>query len=226
MLKGLTQAQVDESRLKYGENLLIDTNPKMFFCVLKKELRHPLMKLLIVIEAIFVIMILINQKHELVYPVIGSVIGILAVLFSQTKKELTRESKRLNTENKELFCKVYREGHLVEISIAEIVVGDFVLLERGNQVPADGVLVDGSLKVDNSALNKDSSFYQKQSHPIGEVLSFEDWPLEITNHTLSDESSMFRGSKVVEGSGVMKVMRVGMNTVIGEILMKLMSETN
>lgn len=93
-----------------------------------------------------------------------------------------------------------------------MVVGDKVLLQAGDKIPADGVLVSGSVRVDNSALNGEAEECPKTAAPQGTRL-----PEDITGDVFVDESSLFRGAVLFDGEGVLDVQRVGVSTMMGRM---------
>ena len=98
-------------------------------------------------------------------------------------------------------AKVIRNRKIVEIPIGEIVVGDIVILNSGDKVPADGKLISGNLRVDESALNGESKEAKK-----------------VINNEI------YRGSVVYSGEAKMEVLLVGDNTIIGKISQELQEE--
>ncbi len=112
---------------------------------------------------------------------------------------------------------MYRQGKVVELEIDDIVVGDCIILQSGDKIPADGFLVDGFIKVDNSSLNGESEECKKFAHEDPNSVELSTWNTSITGDTFVDETSVFRGAVTVDGSAVMKVVRVGMATVMGEM---------
>ncbi|CAH9078633.1 unnamed protein product [Cuscuta europaea] len=130
------------------------------------------------------------------------IIIIVITAISDYKQSL--QFKSLNKEKKNILTKVIREGRRESISIYEVVVGDVVHLDTGDQVPADGILISGdSLKLDESSVTGETKFIDKDS----------------TNPYLKS------GCKVGDGSGTMLVTEVGMNTRWGK-LMASISEDN
>ena len=94
----------------------------------------------------------------------------------------------------------------------DVVVGDKVLLQSGDKVPADGVLIHGTLRVDNSALNGEAEECPKtaadESFPL---------PEDITGDTFVDAHSLFRGAVLFDGEGVLDVRKVGLATMMGKM---------
>ncbi len=224
MLNGLTPKQVEESKLKYGENVIVEAEPETFMDKVKDQLGDPMIKLLIAIAAIMGILAVIGHGDWL--EVVGIVFSVALVTVISAKTEMASDSeyRKLKSGVKKETCKVYRQGQVVELEIDDVVVGDFVLLQSGDKIPADGILIEGVVKVDNSSLNGESEECKKTAHVEGASLSAEAWHTEITGDTFVDTSSMFRGAVVVDGTGVVKVMRVGMNTVMGEMAKDMADE--
>ena len=90
-----------------------------------------------------------------IYEPIGTIVAILVVATVSAKTGVASDTKyrELKDSTEKDKCKVYRNGLVTVIDMDDVVVGDKVLLQSGDKIPADGVLIDGHLKVDNSALN-------------------------------------------------------------------------
>lgn len=148
------------------------------------------------------------------FSAVAIFIVIVAVSFIGTyiNYKQDRGAQALQREASQIKVKVYRDGKLVELSINDIVLGDCIYLQPGDKIPADGILVDGSLKVDQSALNGESREAEKL------MLGNNDIP---SNDDLFTKFKCFRGSVVTSGSAVMQVTDVGDNTVLGTINVSL-----
>lgn len=98
-----------------------------------------------------------------VLETIGIFIAILLATFVSTWAEFSNENafRRLQEEASRITCKVWRDGQPVEIPIDDIVRGDAVQLEAGDKVAVDGVLLSGSVKLDQAALNGESEEAEK-----------------------------------------------------------------
>ncbi|MBS3199511.1 cation-translocating P-type ATPase [Turicibacter bilis] len=217
MLKGLTDKQVQESRLKYGSNVIEEAEPETFLDKVKGQLGDPMIKLLIAIAIIMGILAVIGYGEWL--EVAGIVFSVALVTLISARTELASDSeyRKLKSSVKKETCKVYRHGKVVELEIDDIVVGDCIILQSGDKIPADGFLVDGFIKVDNSSLNGESEECKKFAHEDPNSVELSTWNTSITGDTFVDETSVFRGAVTVDGSAVMKVVRVGMATVMGEM---------
>ena len=152
-MRGLSSYDVDESRKKYGSNVIPDSEPTTFWGEMKERFKDPMIQILIVIAFIYIGMYFLGYAE--IYEPIGTIVAILIVSFVTAKTGVANDTKyrELKAKTEKDKCKVYRDGFITEIDIDDVVVGDEVLLQAGDKVPADGILISGSLKVDNSALN-------------------------------------------------------------------------
>ena len=100
-----------------------------------------------------------------------------------------------------------------------VVVGDKIILQSGDKIPADGLLVSGDLRVDNSALNGEAEECKKFAASEG-----TQFPEELTGDTFVDKHSLFRGAVVFDGEGVLDVCKVGMKTMMGKMAEDMQDE--
>ncbi len=132
---------------------------------------------------------------------------------SDVKYRELKDSARKDT------CKVYRNGLMSVIDVDDVVVGDAVVLQSGDKIPADGILVQGELRVDNSALNGETEECRKTAASASERL-----PEEVTGDTFVDRHSLFRGAVVFDGEGILSVQRVGLKTMMGKMAEEMQEE--
>ena len=215
---GLTTKQALENKAR-GSNELTQRESESFWDMFKESLQDTWLKILMVALALEVVFYAIGR----IWPDMGSnnwfsavaiFIVIIAVSFIGTyiNYKQDRGAQALQREASQIKVKVYRDGKLVELSINDIVWWDCVYLQPGDKIPADGILIDGSLKVDQAALNGESREAEKL------VLGYKDIP---SNDDLFTKFKCFRGSVVTSGSAVMQVTDVGDNTVLGTINVSL-----
>ena len=161
----------------------------------------------ILLAALAVNVFLMFHTHN-VFETVGIAIAVFLSTFVSTLSEYGSETAflRLQKEAEKLTCRVKRAGNVMEIPIAEIVVGDIVYLEAGEKIPADGILLEGFLRVDESALNGESKETRKE-------LGGEE-----------KRKILYRGTVVSEGEAVMLVQKVGDATVYGRLAGELQSE--
>ena len=151
--KGLTDREVEESRQKYGSNAIPDSEPTTFWQEFKETFGDPMIKILLAIAVLMIIMWAVGYAD--IYEPLGTIVAVLIVAFVSAKTGVASDTKyrelKENTKNDE--CKVHRNSLISVIDVDDVVVGDKVLLQSGDKIPADGILISGSLRVDNSALN-------------------------------------------------------------------------
>ena len=111
-------------------------------------------------------------------------------------------------------ARVMRDGVLISLPISQLVIGDVVRLQAGERVPADGVLLSGTVYVDQSALNGESKEIRKQPQRAAS-----------TRWDLSNRGQLFRGSIITSGEGVLQVGRVGSQTFYGDMAQQMQEET-
>ncbi len=210
--KGLSDKEVAASREKYGSNVIPDSEPTTFWAEFKETFGDPMIRILLAIAALMLVMCVFGYAD--IYEPIGTIVAVLIVAFVTAKTGVASDTKyrELKDSTKKDQCKVYRNDVVTVIDVDDIVVGDKVLLQSGDKIPADGVLVYGELKVDNSALNGEAEECHKSA-------ATEDFRLadEITGDTFVDKHSLFRGAVLFDGNGVMDVQKVGLSTMMGKM---------
>ena len=213
MLQGLNDQEVLDNRQKFGDNKIIEAEPETFVDKFKDAFGDPMIKLLIAIACIMAIMAFLGYAEW--GELIGIVISVLLVTGISAKTEMSsdNEYRKLKDGTKKELCKVYRNGKIVEIEVDDVVVGDRIIIQSGDKIPADGVLCSGAIAVDNSALNGESEECKKYAIPNDFIYR----EVAITGDTFVDKHSLFRGAVVVNGEGVLEVKKVGMMTMMGEM---------
>ena len=214
---GLTDEEVSKSRESNGSNKIIEAEPETFWDKFKDAFGDPMIKLLLAIAGIMLVMAFMGYAEF--GELIGIAISVLLVtgISAKTKIASDNEYRKLKDSTKKDVCKVYRNSKVVEIEVDELVVGDMVILQSGDKIPADGYLYKGDLRVDNSALNGEAEECKK--FEVEDALSFEEVAItaEITGDTFVDKHSLFRGAVIFNGEGIMKVTKVGMSTMMGKM---------
>ena len=209
---GLTDKQVEESRSKFGSNEIPDSEPTTFWEEFKETFSDPMIKILLAIAALMIVMFFFGYA-EIYEPLGTSVAGlIVATVSAKTGVASDTKYRELKDNTEKDKCKVHRNGVITVIDVDDVVVGDKVLLQSGDKIPADGVLIDGALRVDNSALNGEAEECKKTA-------ASEDFQLEddITGDTFVDAHSLFRGAVIFDGEGILDVRKVGLKTMMGKM---------
>ena len=134
---------------------------------------------------------------------------------AKTEIASDNEYRKLKDSTKKEVCKVHRDGKVVEVEINELVVGDLVILQSGDKIPADGYLYQGELRVDNSALNGEAEECRKVA--VSDFKAYKELAMtaDVTGDTFVDAHSLFRGAVVFNGEGIMEITKVGMKTMMG-----------
>ena len=216
---GLSDKEVAESREKYGSNVIPDSEPTTFWAEFKETFGDPMIRILLAIAVLMIVMCVLGYAD--IYEPIGTIVAILIVAFVSAKTGVASDTKyrQLKDSTKKDQCKVYRNGVVAVIDMDDVVVGDKVLLQSGDKIPADGVLIHGHIKVDNSALNGEAEECSKTAAP-GEFRLAD----EITGDTFVDKHSLFRGAVLFDGEGVLDVQKVGLATMMGKMAEEMQDE--
>jgi len=210
--KGMSDKEVNESRQKYGSNVIPDSEPATFWDEFKETFGDPMIRILLIIVVIMVVMFFLGYAE--IYEPVGTIVAILIVAFVTAKTAVASDTeyRALKDSAKKDTCKAYRNGMISLIEVDEVVVGDKIILQSGDKVPADGILVAGDLRVDNSAMNGEAEECKKFAAPEETMFSEE-----LTGDIFVDGYSLFRGTVVFDGEGVMDVRKVGMTTMMGKM---------
>lgn len=211
-LKGLSDEQVLKSREQYGKNEIEEAAPETFLQKVIESLKDPMLMLLIGIATFMLVLSFFGQAEW--YEPVGTFIAVALVAFISARTEMASDKKyrELKESTKAEKIKTYRNGVLTVVDISEIVVGDIVVLQNGDKVPADGILLTGDLRVNNSSLNGETEECKKFA--CADDFTF---PENVTGDTLIDKHCMFKGTTIYNGEGIMQVSRVGMKTMMGEM---------
>lgn len=218
--RGLTDAQAHASLQKYGSNRLSQAQTQSFGKKLLQNLGDPMIKILCAALLVNVVFVILGESEW--YDAVGIALAVILATLVSTFSEYKNENafQRLQEEASRIHCKVYRNGDITQIAIDDLVAGDCVLLQTGDKVPADGVIVEGSIKVDQSVLNGESAEAEKVALPQGVQPALGgDAPIDFL-----DQSSVYRGAVVCSGEAVMTVTVVGDASVYGKIAGELQSQ--
>lgn len=193
MKNGLTDSEVIKSKNKNGSNVISKREKDSFLKVLLSTLGDPIIKILLI--ALAVKTLFLFQDFDW-YETVGIVIAIFLASFISTISEYGSEKTfdKLWENASRIKSKVKRNNVLTEIMINDIVVGDIVSLQAGDQIPADGKIISGSLMVNESSLNG-----------------------EMEEAFKNKNSLVYRSSVVYSGEGLMEVQKVGDKTLYGTL---------
>jgi plasma-membrane calcium-translocating P-type ATPase len=211
---GLTDAQVQESRQKYGENVLTPPEKEPLWKLFLEKFEDPIIRILLIAAFISLGIAIVNHvtgkgaHYE-------ETIGVFCAIFLATgvafwfEMDANKKFDILNQVNDDDLVMVIRNNNIQQVPKRDIVVGDVVLLEIGNEVPADGELLEAvTLQMDESTLTGEPSI-DKTTNPE----DFEEGVTYPSNWVL-------RGTKVINGHGTMRVTKVGDATEFGQVAEK------
>ena len=203
---GLTSDEVIKNRKKYGNNSLTKKNNDTFFKLLLETLSDPIIKILLIalgIKTIFLI------KDFDWYETVGIVIAIMvaSLISSISEYGSMRAFNKLTEETSLIKVRTKRDNKVIEIPINDVVYNDIILLGEGDKVPADGIIVSGTIAVDESMLNGEAKEKYKKAC--------------IDINKIEDENKVYMSSVVYNGSALMLVTQVGDNTIYGKLAQEL-----
>lgn len=215
---GLSEQEVEKSRTLNGTNAISENETEGFWAKFFGNFDDPIIKILLGALVLNIGCALLG-KSSWIEP-----FGIFFAMILSTGigawSEFKNESsfQALQEEASRIIVKVFRDGTIKEIPINDIVCGDYVLLQTGDKVPADGYLVDGSITLDQSALNGESREALKEYKSLSEIEESE-----LSKVDFESSYKTYRGSIVLDGEAVLKVTVVGEKSVYGGILKSLVS---
>lgn len=216
-LRGLSKKEVEESRRKHGTNALTQLPPDPLWKKILEGFKDPMIMILLVALVIQVVLFFLGQAEwfEPVGILIAIVIANGVASVSENKQENKASALKEEEEAKER-AKVIRDEQLMEVHVSDIVVGDIVYLQAGDKIPADGIILQGQLKVDQAALNGETEEADKIQCPSDAKYDIKD---------LLNKYYAYRGTVVCGGEGYMQVNVVGDKTLFGELALEVQEET-
>lgn len=226
---GLTTEQVAELRKRYGSNLLTPPPRTPWWKQLLEKFKDPTIIILLASAVISLLMTAI-EKYALHIPdvqfteSIGIFLAVFLAItvgyFSERKSE--GEFDALNKVKDDIPVKVLRNGQITTTHIGDVVTGDLIVLEMGDKVPADGLLLESmGLLIDQSLLTGESAPVRKT--PIAIPCSGDAaFVVDVESFEKADESNcVYRGTMVNDGHGVLLAVKVGDSTQMGKIAANL-----
>ena len=205
---GLNDVEVEESRKKHGENILTPPPRTSLWILFLEKFKDPIIQILLIAAALSLVISIMHNEY-------AETIGILVAIFLATgvgfwfEMDANKKFDLLNLTNDDTLIKVIRNGNIQEISKKDIVVGDIVVLETGEEIPADGELLEAiALQINESTLTGEPVI-DKTTNPA----EFDDEATYLSN-------KIMRGTTVVNGHCTYKVEQVGDATEFGKVAQK------
>ena len=219
---GLTEAEVLKSREKYGENVLTPPARTPMWKLFLEKFSDPIIRILLVA---LLLSIAVSVYHvatgeagaSALFEPAGIALAILLATVVGFLFEMSAAKKFdiLNQVNDDLPVKVVRGGHIVEIPKREVVVGDIVMLNAGDEIPADGILLSAvSVQVNESSLT---------GEPMATKTTVE---ADFDKDATYPSNAVMNGSTMLGGYGVMQVTQVGDATEYGKVYTGSQIENN
>lgn len=212
---GLTAAQVEESRERHGANVITPPPRPSLWKKFLDYFKNPLIRILLVALVLSIAISCYEYSATAAGPkVFLEPLGILLAILMATligfwlEVSADRKFEILNRVNDDILVKVERDGRVTEVPRRDVVVGDLVILDTGDEAPADGRLVDSlGLSVNESSLTGEP--LARKSHIAGDIHDKDaTYPADM----------VLRGTTVVEGRGMMQVTAVGDATEQGHVM--------
>ena len=191
-IKGLTANQVLEARKVHGQNILRFKTESGFLYLIKNLIKEPMVILLLVTSSIYFIT---GNSGDGIFLAIAIVLVSAISLYQDSRSREALAKLEIYTQPN---CKVIREGEVIEVKRTELVIGDFMMVEEGTTIPADGTIVHSNdFSVNESILTGESfSVYKNQS---------------------ADLNFIYMGTMVASGLAIATVTHIGNNTKLGQI---------
>ena len=210
---GLTSAQVEESRRLNGVNILTPPAKEPLWKQFLAKFRDPLIIILLVAGALSIGISCyefwgLHQAADVFFEPAGIFIAILLAtgMAFYFERKADKEFALLNQVNDEEPVQVIRDGHATTVPRKDVVVGDIVVLNTGEEIPADGELLEAvSLNIDESTLTGEPICHKTTD------------PAQFDPEATFPSDHVMRGTKVMEGHGVMRVLKVGDATENGKV---------
>lgn len=211
-IQGPSEKEVSESRDKHGTNSLTEHKVTTFWSKLLENAADPMIIVLLIALVVVIVLWLFGytEWYEGVGITVAVALATLVSTWSEFKNEQTFQ--KLQQEASKIFLNVFRGNSVQKVNIDDIVVGDKVLLEPGDKIPADGLIIEGIIKVNQAALNGEADAVNK----VPSLKAFEP--------SLDDKHSVYRGAIVEDGEAVMQINQVGDLTLFGKLASDLKKE--
>lgn len=214
-MNGLSSKEVLKSRELHGSNKLPEPKLDKWYDFAKEALSEKITMILIAI-AVLQLFLGVMGVMDLSDPImILVVLAIVTCIAVKTGLGVQKSAAELRAKTSVRYCDVIRDGKVQTINKDELVVGDLVCVGMGQEIFADGYLIEGKISVNNAAINGETKECKKT--PI------EGYVHKKTTSTdaYTNQNCLFAGTIVMSGEGKMIVTDVGVNTVNGDTLVKM-----
>lgn len=215
---GLSDSQVLENRINFGENKITPPKRTPWYVLLLEKFKDPIIIILLIATAISLVVGFFQGSYIESVSIIAAVILATSISFYM-EYESKKKFEALNqiSDNTELI-KVIRNSNVTKIPKTELVVGDYVILQSGDDIPADMYLIEAlELKVDQATMTGESIPAEKEAR-TEENKNYNGFGIA--------PYVVLRGTTVVNGSAIGEVYAVGDSTEIGQLTKEAQEEIN
>ncbi len=211
--QGLSPSEVTDSRNRHGENVLTPPRRIPYWKLYLEKYRDPIIQILLVAAAVSLVLAFVENDFIETIGIIAAVVIATTVGF-YFECDAARRFNVLTAMNEDQMVKVRREGHVTQVRRRDIVVGDIILVEVGDEIPADAQLVEAvNLQVDESSLTGEPLATKSLNH---EANAGEAYPADV----------ILRSTMVMNGHGTAVVTAVGDATEIGKVAQRSTENTH
>ncbi len=209
-LRGLTEEEAQRSLKTHGRNVLTKQKGKSFLRQFLSNLNDPVIRILLC--ALLINLLLLFGDGDVLETVgIGIAVFLATLISTLSEYGSAKAFARLSEDSTGTVCRVKRDGSWKELPVTDLAVGDLVSISAGEGIYADGLLLTGEVKVDQSAMTGEGREIRKR-------------PSQSVSTDPSAPSSLLRGCTVTEGSGIYRVTTVGDETFLGQISREIQSD--
>lgn len=241
-MNGLSSKEVLKSRELHGSNKLPEPKLDKWYDFAKEALSEKITMILIAI-AVLQLFLGVMGVMDLSDPImILVVLAIVTCIAVKTGLGVQKSAAELRAKTSVRYCDVIRDGKVQTINKDELVVGDLVCVGMGQEIFADGYLIEGKISVNNAAINGETKECKKVSYDSVNELEIEEYnnvlrsktikkipkpkmefgsKINVSTQDYTNPYSLFAGTTVMSGEGKMVVSNVGLNTVNGDTLVKM-----
>lgn len=215
-MKGLTNEQVKMSREKYGSNKLPEPKLRKWYeFAIENIFGDKTLMLLLALSAyeIFAAVFGLASFSEPIMVIL--VISLCTYIGVKMALGIQKSTQELRAKTSTRYCDVIRDGQVQTINKDNLVVGDVVCIGTGQEIYADGYIIEGKISVSNAAINGESKECQKI--PINGYV----YKKSTSTDDFTNQNSLFAGTTILSGEGKMIVGEVGVNTINGDTLVKM-----
>lgn len=214
-MNGLSSKEVLKSRELHGSNKLPEPKLDKWYDFAKEALSEKITMILIAI-AVLQLFLGVMGVMDLSDPImILVVLAIVTCIAVKTGLGVQKSAAELRAKTSVRYCDVIRDGKVQTINKDELVVGDLVCVGMGQEIFADGYLIEGKISVNNAAINGETKECKKT--PIEGYI----YKKTTSTDAYTNQNCLFAGTTVMSGEGKMIVTDVGVNTVNGDTLVKM-----